>query len=162
MAVEPKLPPAPAVPIAGISAISQPASRHDLAAGEAVIFFDGVCGLCNAWIDFVIVRDTCRAFRYGPLQGETARDWLHLPPDASFDSVMLADCTGVYRKSDAVWRILVRLRRAWPVAGYLLRMVPRPLRDWGYDVVARRRYQWFGKKETCRIPTPEERARFLL
>jgi predicted DCC family thiol-disulfide oxidoreductase YuxK len=161
MTVEPKSTPAPVVPTGDPSAGSQPDPRPNVSPGEAVIFFDGVCGLCNAWIDFVIVRDKRRRFRYGALQGETARDWLQLPPDAAFDSVTLADHTGVYRKSDAVWRILAELRGAWPIVGYVLRLFPRPLRNWGYDLIARRRYRWFGKKETCRIPTPDERSRFL-
>ena len=126
-----------------------------------VIFFDGLCGLCNAWINFVIARDTQRQFRFGPLQGETAHDWLHLPPDAALDSVTLVDANGIYRKSDAVCRILNQLGGIWRVCGSLLRMVPRPLRDWGYDFVARHRYRLFGKKETCRLPTLKERERFL-
>jgi predicted DCC family thiol-disulfide oxidoreductase YuxK len=126
-----------------------------------VIFFDGVCGLCNAWIDFVIKRDKDQVFRFGPLQGATARQHLNLPPDAEFDSVALVDASGTHHKSDAVWRILARLKGAWPVMGALLRLIPGPIRDWGYDFVARRRYRWFGKKETCRLPSPEERERFV-
>ncbi len=126
-----------------------------------VIFFDGVCGLCNAWIDFVSARDEARVFRFGPLQGETAREWLNLPPEAAFDSVTLVDSTGIYRKSDAVWRILARLPGAWRLIAGLLRVIPGPIRDWGYDFVARHRYRWFGKKETCRLPSTEERDRFV-
>lgn len=126
-----------------------------------VIFFDGVCGLCNHWIDFVIARDRRRQFRFAPLQGETARDWLQLAPNESLNSVILCDGTGIHRKSDAVWRILTRLGGTWRIAGSLLRIIPRPLRTWGYDLVARHRYRWFGQKETCRLPTADERERFL-
>ncbi|MGE5192056.1 MAG: thiol-disulfide oxidoreductase DCC family protein [Deltaproteobacteria bacterium] len=126
-----------------------------------MIFFDGVCGLCNAWIDFVIVRDKPGRFRFSPLQGETARDWLQMTPESPLDSVTLVDATGIHHRSDAVWRILVRLGGLWRLAGWLLRLIPRPLRNWGYDFVARHRYQWFGKKEICRLPTPAERERFL-
>ena len=137
-------------------------ARHALAPGNApVIFFDGVCGLCNTWVDFALARDTRRRFRFGPLQGETARDWLHLPPDAALDSIMLVDESGTHCKSTAVARILIGLGGVWLVSGWLLRIVPRPLRDWGYDFVARRRYRWFGKKESCRLPSPAERARFV-
>ena len=130
--------------------------------GESpVIFFDGVCGLCNAWVDFVIVRDRRRLFRFAALQGETARDRLHLSPGDLLDSVVLADETGVYQKSDAVWRILRSLGGVWSVSGFCLRLLPRPIRNWGYDFVARRRYKWFGRKETCRMPSPGERERFL-
>src|SRR5262245_31857976 len=114
-----------------------------IARGDApVIFFDGFCGLCNTWVDFVLARDTWRKFRFGPLQGETARDWLHLAPDAVLDSVMLVDAAGTHRKSTAVARILIGLGGAWSLCGWLLRIIPRPLRDWGYDFVARRRYRW--------------------
>lgn len=133
-----------------------------IADGGPVIFFDGVCGLCNAWVDFVLARDTRHRFRFGPLQGETAREWLKLPPDAALDSVTLVDTGGTYRKSAAVSRILIGLGGLWFLCGWLLWLIPRPLRDWGYDFVARRRYRWFGKKETCRLPTPAERERFVL
>jgi predicted DCC family thiol-disulfide oxidoreductase YuxK len=126
-----------------------------------VIFFDGVCGLCNAWVDFVIAHDRQGRFRLSPLQGATARDWLQMTPEASLDSVALVDIAGVHRKSGAVWRILVQLGGVWQPLGWLLRLTPRPARDWGYDFVARHRYRWFGKKETCRLPTPAERERFL-
>jgi predicted DCC family thiol-disulfide oxidoreductase YuxK len=57
--------------------------------------------------------------------------------------------------------MLVQLGGVWRFAGWLLRLIPRPIRKRGYDFVARHRYRWFGKKETCRLPTPDERARFL-
>lgn len=134
-----------------------------LDAGQSpVIFFDGVCGLCNAWVDFVLARDKRRQFRFGPLQGKTAKESLQLPAETALDSVTLVDAGGVFRKSDAVSRILIRLGGIWRLGGWLLRLIPRPLRDWGYDFVARHRYRWFGKKETCRLPTPDERARFVM
>ena len=126
-----------------------------------VIFFDGVCGLCNAWVDFVIARDRHARFRFSPLQGETARDWLQMTPETSLDSVALVDAAGIHRKSEAVWRILSQLGGVWRPLGCLLRLIPCPLRNWGYDFVARHRYRWFGKKEACRLPTPGERVRFL-
>lgn len=130
--------------------------------GESpVIFFDGVCGLCNAWVDFVIVRDKRQLFRFAALQGETARDRLRIAPGDPLDSVVLADKTGVYQKSDAVWRILKSLGGVWSTAGFFLRLLPRPIRNWGYDFVARRRYKWFGRKETCRMLEPAERELFL-
>jgi predicted DCC family thiol-disulfide oxidoreductase YuxK len=126
-----------------------------------VIFFDGVCGLCNAWVDFVIARDGKGRFRFSPLQGATARDWLQMTPETSLDSVALVDVAGVHRKSDAVWRILVGLGGVWRPLGWLLRLIPLPVRNWGYDFVASHRYRWFGKKETCRLPSPTERQQFL-
>jgi predicted DCC family thiol-disulfide oxidoreductase YuxK len=152
----------PSLPDSALTSPSSDAARPWRADELPVIFFDGVCGLCNAWIDFVMARDTRRIFRFGPLQGETARHWLSLPPEAAFDSVTLVDSTGVYRKSDAVWRILAQLGGQWRIIASLLRLVPRPISNWGYDFVARHRYRWFGKKETCRLPTAQERERFVL
>ncbi|HTI51005.1 MAG TPA: DCC1-like thiol-disulfide oxidoreductase family protein, partial [Planctomycetaceae bacterium] len=64
-------------------------------------------------------------------------------------------------KSDAVARMLIRIGGVWSIPGWLLRMVPRPIRNWGYDLVARHRYKWFGRKQSCRLPTADERSRFL-
>lgn len=108
-----------------------------------------------------MARDRQQQFRFAPLQGETARDCLGNAAGELLSSVVLLDATGIYRKSDAVWRMLLRLGGVWPWAGWMLRLVPRPIRNWGYDFIARHRYQWFGQKEVCRLPTPDERARFL-
>jgi predicted DCC family thiol-disulfide oxidoreductase YuxK len=131
------------------------------AAEHPVIFFDGVCGLCSRWVDFTLARDRQARFRFATLQGETARDWLKIDADQPLNSIVLIDEKGEHRKSDAVWRILARLGGIWTVPGWLLRLTPHPLRNWGYDFVARHRYRWFGKKSICRLPTPEERERFL-
>jgi len=154
VAVQPSMPPAVSL---SESAGQNAAARNPL----PVIFFDGVCGLCNHWVDFLVARDRKQVVHFAPLQGETARDWLKLAPDESLNSVVLFDARGIHRKSDAVWRMLVQLGGVWRIAGWLLRLVPRPIRNWGYDFVARHRYRWFGKKESCRLPTPDERARFL-
>ena len=137
-----------------------PADSKDLQ-DRPVVFFDGECGLCDSWVSFVLARDKRRKFRFGTLQGMTARDWLHLAPDANLDSLAFADGHGIHRKSEAVWRIFRRLGGKWRAIGFALRLIPRPIRDGGYDFIARRRYRWFGKKETCRLPTPEERERFV-
>jgi predicted DCC family thiol-disulfide oxidoreductase YuxK len=126
-----------------------------------VIFFDGVCGICNRFIDFVIARDRAVLFRFAPLQGETARERLPEADLRDLNTMVLWEEQGVFRKSTAAARILIRLGGVWRVMGTALRLVPRPLRDAGYSLVARHRYRIFGKKETCRIPTPAERARFL-
>jgi predicted DCC family thiol-disulfide oxidoreductase YuxK len=126
-----------------------------------VVFFDGVCGLCNRFVDFVIARDAAGVFRFAPLQGETARDRLHEADVRKPKTVVLQDEQGVFRKSTAAVRIFMRLGGVWRILGGILWLVPRPLRDVGYSLVARYRYAVFGKKETCRMPTPAERARFL-
>ncbi|MFN0051449.1 MAG: thiol-disulfide oxidoreductase DCC family protein [Planctomycetales bacterium] len=126
-----------------------------------VIFFDGVCGLCDRWVDFVLKRDASGQFRFAPLQGESAREWLNLADDQALRSVVLVEPQGTFRKSAAVARILIRLGGRWALCGQALRLIPPVLRDWGYDFIAGRRYRWFGKKESCRLPSAAERDRFL-
>jgi predicted DCC family thiol-disulfide oxidoreductase YuxK len=154
------------VALASVSARSTlpgpPEHASEAEAGTTpVIFFDGVCGLCNRFIDFVIRRDRGAVFRFAPLQGETARGRLPDSDVREINTMVLWEEQGVFRKSTAAVRILIRLGGVWRVIGGALRLVPRPLRDAGYSLVARYRYAIFGKKETCRMPTPAERARFL-
>jgi predicted DCC family thiol-disulfide oxidoreductase YuxK len=131
------------------------------AGSEPILFFDGVCGLCNRFVDFVIKQDRAGVFHFAPLQGETAREHLPEADVRNIQTMVLSDEQGVFRKSTATVRVLTRLGGMWRVIGGALRLVPRPLRDAGYTLVARYRYTIFGKKETCRIPTAAERARFL-
>jgi predicted DCC family thiol-disulfide oxidoreductase YuxK len=140
--------------------------RTDHSAGTAplehpILFFDGLCGLCNSSVDFVMKRDRKDVFRYAPLQGETAALHLSHEDRENLDSVILTTPEGTYRKTSAVVRILWRLPGVWPLMGTLLWMIPRPIRDFGYRLVAVNRYRVFGKKETCRLPTQEEIGRLL-
>lgn len=124
--------------------------------------FDGVCNLCNGAVQFVIARDPSARFHFSPLQSDAARRVLRerytLP--TSPDSIVLLDESGVFTRSDAALRVARGLRFPWPLA-YGLIVVPRPLRDWVYDIVARNRYAWFGTRDACMVPTPDLRARFL-
>lgn len=126
-----------------------------------VLYFDGVCGLCSRAVDFVMRHDRRSQFRFAPLQGETAAENLSPRDVAALESMVVTDETGTYRKSSAAVRVLQQLGGWWSVCGWLLWLIPKPLRDVGYSVVARGRYRMFGKHETCRLPTPEERERFL-
>lgn len=126
-----------------------------------VIYFDGVCGLCNTFVDTVLRWDRRGVFRFAPLQGETAAQRLRPEDTANLDSVALQSEGRTYRKSSAVVRMLWRLGWAGRIMGTALWLIPKPIREWGYDFVAKNRYRWFGKKETCRLPTPAERERFL-
>lgn len=127
-----------------------------------IVFFDGVCGLCNAFIDFTLRKDRNELFVFAPLQGETAARSLTTADIEELKSVVLIDSNGkTHRCSSAVVRILRSLGGVWALLGSLLWCVPRVLRDWGYRLVAGQRYRLFGKKEACRMPTPSERARFL-
>jgi len=127
-----------------------------------VILFDGVCNLCNGFAQFVIARDPAGRFQFAALQSDSARRLLARLDGFGgvSDSVVLVDGGRVYTRSSAVLRIARGLRFPWPLARALI-IVPRPLRDWVYDLVARHRYRWFGRKDVCMMPTTEMRARFL-
>ncbi|NNF04208.1 MAG: thiol-disulfide oxidoreductase DCC family protein [Rhodothermales bacterium] len=126
-----------------------------------MILFDGVCNLCNASVDRVIRNDQAAVFRFASLQSQAARRLLEphdVDPDR-LESIVLID-NGIHRESAAVLRIARRMDGFWPLLG-IFAVVPAFIRDPVYRWVARNRYRWFGKRDTCRIPTPEERARFL-
>lgn len=124
-----------------------------------IVFYDGTCGLCHGFVQFIVARDRAGVFRFAPLQGQTAA---RLIPGLTGDlrSVVLKDESGVYRKSDASLRTLTRLGGTWALAAGL-RVVPRPLRDFVYDVIAKRRHRLFGSADACTLPAPAERSRFL-
>jgi predicted DCC family thiol-disulfide oxidoreductase YuxK len=126
-----------------------------------VVFFDGVCGLCNWSVDFILRRDTGRRLWFAPLQGETAAERLGMAPGDDYSTMVLLDGDDRLERSDAVVRILGKIGGVWGAAGWLLWVIPRPLRNLGYRMVASNRYSLFGKKAACRLPTPEERSRFL-
>lgn len=129
----------------------------------ATILFDGVCNLCNGFVQFVLERDPAAYFRFASLQSEAARTLLathgqQVPPTP--ETIMLLENGRLYTHSEAALRILRHLR--WPWAWlYASILVPRSIRDAVYRLVARNRYRWFGRQEACWLPTPELAARFL-
>ncbi|WP_456426834.1 thiol-disulfide oxidoreductase DCC family protein [Rhodocaloribacter sp.] len=138
------------------------AGLSELPEHHAFVLFDGVCNLCNGSVNFIIDRDPNGYFRFASLQSEEAEAILRRAgiSGASLESIVLVEGERVYRRSDAVLRIARKLKGGWPALA-LFSFVPRPIRDWVYDWIARNRYRWFGKRDTCRIPTPELRSRFL-
>jgi predicted DCC family thiol-disulfide oxidoreductase YuxK len=134
-------------------------SRHH---NDTILFFDGVCNLCNSSVDFVLRNDREHRVLVAPLQGTTAREILlpHGIDPEQLDSLVLWKNGNVYRYSDAALQVAGYLRAPWSWGKALL-ILPRALRDPIYKWIARNRYKIFGKKETCRLPTPEERARFI-
>jgi predicted DCC family thiol-disulfide oxidoreductase YuxK len=127
-----------------------------------IVLFDGICNLCNGAVQLILRRDPAGRFRFASLQspaGEEMQTRLGIDPKA-LDSILLVEGERWYRESDAALRIAVGLGGIWKAAA-LLRLMPRPLRDALYRWVARNRYRWFGKQETCWLPTPELRGRFL-
>jgi predicted DCC family thiol-disulfide oxidoreductase YuxK len=128
----------------------------------AVLLFDGVCNLCNGTVRFVAERDPVGRFHFAALQSDKGRELLArcgLPLDA-LDTFVLVEGDRCWTRSDAALRVARGLSGAWPLLA-VLRLVPRFLRDRVYGWVAGHRYAWFGKQESCMVPSPELRSRFL-
>ncbi len=130
---------------------------------QPIVLFDGVCNFCNASVDFIIRHDPHARFRFAPLQspmGEELQRRYNLDATA-LDTLVLIERGRASRKSTAALRIAQRLRGPYPLL-YLLILIPRFIRDFCYDVLARNRYHWFGKRDECVIPSAEVRDRFLV
>jgi predicted DCC family thiol-disulfide oxidoreductase YuxK len=127
-----------------------------------IILFDGVCHLCNGTVRFVLARDRAGRFRFATLQSAAAHRLLasHGGASAVPDSVVLLGGGRLLTRSDAILAVAAGLGWPWAALG-AARVVPRGLRDAVYDLVARHRYRWFGRREVCMVPGPEVRARFL-
>jgi predicted DCC family thiol-disulfide oxidoreductase YuxK len=128
----------------------------------SVILFDGVCTACNAFVQFVVKRDRARRFAFAPLQSAAARRLIggRMAIADVPSTLLLVEGDRLFSRSTASLRIARALRFPWNLA-YGLVVVPRPIRDWVYDVIARHRYEWFGKRDACMVPTPDLRSRFL-
>lgn len=132
-----------------------------------VLLYDGLCGFCDWTVQFVLRRDRRGSMRFATLQGEFARQVIARHPElAGVDSLILVErdsATGQERvsaRSIGALRVARYLGGAWRLT-QVLYVLPRFLRDWAYDVFARHRYRVFGRYDTCPLPSPEHRARFL-
>ncbi len=130
--------------------------------GEAVLLFDGVCNLCSGAVQFAILRDPQKRLRFASLQSETGQTLLnrHNLPAEDLRSMVLIEDGRAYTRSAAVLRFFRKLRAPWPLL-YMFVIVPGPWLDCLYDKVSRSRYRWYGKKESCWLPTPDIQERFL-
>jgi predicted DCC family thiol-disulfide oxidoreductase YuxK len=131
--------------------------------GAPLLLYDGVCALCNGAVTFVLKRDRRRLVRFASLEGTTAAQVRAAHPGlAAVDSMIWLDAGGsVSIRSDAALAIGSYLGGFWGAMAAAARLVPRPVRDWVYDFVARVRYRVFGKYDACPLPPPEHRARFM-
>jgi len=127
-----------------------------------IILFDGVCNLCNSSVNFIIDRDKKNVFKFAALQSETGQKFLDKfgMNKNDFDSVVLLDENKFYSKSTAALMIVKEFPSLWK-ALFVFIIIPAPLRNFLYDLVAKNRYRWFGKKDSCRMPSPELKNKFL-
>jgi predicted DCC family thiol-disulfide oxidoreductase YuxK len=129
---------------------------------ENILLFDGICNLCNGAVRFIIKRDTARKFKFAALQSEAGRQWLEKfrLTEESTDSFVLIQGDHYYLRSSAALRVLKEIGGGWKFF-YVFMIIPKPLRDFFYNLIARSRYRIFGKQETCMVPTPDLQERFL-
>jgi len=129
---------------------------------ERILLFDGVCNLCNAAVGFILERDRRRRFRFASLQSEAGRRLLerHDLDADELSSLVLVEEGRAHVKSAGALRLARGLGLPWSLL-YVFILLPRPLRDALYSLVARNRYRWFGRREACMMPTPERLERFL-
>jgi predicted DCC family thiol-disulfide oxidoreductase YuxK len=131
--------------------------------GQTIILFDGVCNLCNGSVIFVLQREKEPVFQFASIQSEAGQKLLErcgLPKDYS-EAVILIDHESIYLGSTAALKIGQQLRFPWSFFASIGLIVPKLIRDWVYKQIAMHRYQWFGKRDVCMIPTENLRARFL-
>ena len=130
---------------------------------QPIILYDGVCYLCNGIVNFLLKADKQKRFKFSPLQSDSGQVLLkkfNLPTD-DFNSFVLVEGEQVYQRSAAALKVATRLGLPWSLAGVGW-ILPRPVRDALYNFIAANRYKWFGQHDSCLMPTPEIKERFLL
>ncbi len=134
----------------------------NLSTNKSIILFDGICNLCNSTVQFVLKHDKKERFLFASLQSDAAQEiLLHFKQDIStLSSLKLIKNGKIYDKSTAALLIVKELNDLWSVLAIFL-IIPKFLRDPLYNLIAKNRYKWFGKKEQCMVPHPSLKKRFL-
>jgi len=127
---------------------------------DQIIFFDGVCGLCNRFVHLLIKADKQSSLKFAPLQGNTAKELLPVEYTYELKTIVFYQKHKISTESDAVLEILKSIGGIW-IIFYMFRWVPKLIRDRIYQWISRYRTKWFGRLDSCRMPTKEERNRFL-
>lgn len=125
-----------------------------------ILFFDGVCNLCNVFVSFLVERNVKKQIFFSSLQGKAAQEKLPRGLIDNLETVVFLEGKSLYVRSDAAIRVLMELGGGWRALSVLL-YIPKPVRDFIYMLISRNRYSLFGKKETCRLPSSEEKEMFL-
>jgi len=135
---------------------------HELRNTNFIILFDGVCNFCDKSVNFIIKRDTKDQFLYAPLNSEAGIDFIKTQSEKvkNTDSIILITNNKVYSKSTAAIKIVSKLKGLWFLMS-LFYIVPSFIRDTVYDYIAKNRYQWFGKLDSCKVINVKEKNKFL-
>ena len=129
---------------------------------KSIILFDGVCNLCNSSVNFIIKHDKKEHFKFASLQSDAAKEILlqYNSKKNKLDSIILVENGVIYEKSTAALIISKRLSGSIKLLyGFII--IPKFIRDWVYNYIAKNRYKWYGKQESCLMPTPNLKSRFL-
>lgn len=126
-----------------------------------IVLFDGVCNFCNTTVRFVLAYNRAENIRFSPLQSDFAKQLLaqHNLSSDDIDTVVFVQDNKAYTKSSAAFQIARHLIYPWKTL-YYFKHTPKNITNWIYDLIARNRYSWFGKKNQCMVPKPEWRERF--
>ncbi|MFS0864482.1 thiol-disulfide oxidoreductase DCC family protein [Fredinandcohnia sp. 179-A 10B2 NHS] len=128
---------------------------------NSIVLFDGICNFCNSSVQFIIKRDSKGHYQFTSLQSKTGVSLLEkYGITKNIESIVLIEGDQFYTRSTAALRICRNLEGPYRLLAVLL-VVPAPIRDVFYNFIAKNRYRWFGKQESCTIPSPEVRSRFL-
>lgn len=129
---------------------------------ERLLLYDGVCGLCNRLVQWTIRHDPNGRVRFAALQSDLGQELLraHGMRTDDFDTAVMIERGQAFTKARAVLRVFAAIGPPWSLLSPFARL-PRPLIDFAYDRVARNRYRFFGRSESCMLPPPETRSRFL-
>lgn len=127
---------------------------------KGIILFDGVCNFCDSSVQFIIKHDRKTYFQFASIQSEIGQKYVEEHQLHSIDSIIVIENNQAFTKSSAALKIAKQFSGLWKLL-LVVKIIPRPIRDKGYDFIAKNRYKWFGKRDVCRIPTVEERERFL-
>ncbi len=125
-----------------------------------IVFFDGVCNLCNGLVDFLIKRDERNQLHFASLQGNTSEKLLDSKLASDLNTIIYYRSGKLYFKSSAILNILIDIGGAWKMVG-IFKIIPSPIRDWIYNLVAKNRYRIWGQRNTCRVPTDSEAGKLL-
>lgn len=136
-------------------------NERQITRARPLFVFDGHCVLCSSGASFIMKHDRTHSVQFASAQSELGKaiyEALAMPIDETY---LLIDAAGVHTKSEGYFR-LAQILGGWWRIGAIVSLVPRPIRDWIYDQVARNRYRWFGRTEQCRLLTPEQRKRLIV